>query len=337
MEAGGCPVEPVSDIGLRLRVLAGELYRARCEGDWVRRQSFPETADGEQLDMHGAQRGLARRPAQRAAGTITFTRYIPITFDLLVPKGTLCASSGEEAVEYETTEDAVLKAGGLAVTAPARAVEPGAKGNAAEGYINTLITPVNGIQYASNRGDFTGGCDAEDENSYRARVARAYRQPVVLGNRAYYEQAARSVPGVGSAQAVGGGDGSVTVYVWGAGAAPDDAVLAQAAEELEAKKPVGTVLAVQAAKSKKVNLLLQAALPEGVAPGDVQPRAEAAMKALFQDKQVGDAVTYAEILRAALGAVPEALRMEMPASMQGHTAVAGTIPLLGAVNVGALA
>lgn len=338
VEAGGSPVESVSDIGLRLKVLAGELYRAQCQAEWVLRQSFPETADGAQLERHGAQRGVLRGQAQRASGSITFTRYLPITFDLLVPKGTLCAASGEEAVEYETTEDAVLQAGTVAVTAPARAVEPGAKGNAAEGYINTLVTPVEGIQYASNRVHFTGGCDEEDEASYRARVAAAYKSPVVMGNAAYYEEIAREVPGVTSAQAVadGASPGTVNVYLWGEGAAPDADTLARAQAALESRKAVGAVLNVQAAKQKKVNLLLKVVLEDGFTFDDVAPAAEAALKAFLLKKQVGDAVPATQILQVAMAAVPQAKRMELPASMSNIAAVAGTIPVPGAVTVGAL-
>jgi len=339
VEAGGSPVEPVSDIGLRLRVLAGELYRAQCEMDWVRKQSFPETADGAQLDLHGAQRGVIRREAQRATGTLTFTRYIPISFDLLVPKGTLCASSGDEAIEYETTVDAILKAGDLSVTAPAQAVEPGAKGNAAESYINTLVTPVNGIQYASNRSAFTGGCDAEDEESYRARVVQAYLRPLVVGNAAYYEQVARSVPGITSAQAVADAEtaGGVTVYLWGQGAAPNADTLALAAEKLEAKKAVGAVLTVKAAKAQSINALVRVVLPEGIAIDDVQAKGVAAVKDYLLTKQVGDAVPGADLLRVGLQAIPEALRLEVPASMQNYPAVVGSIPIAGTIVVGPLA
>ena len=101
-EASGQEVEAVSDLGLRLRVLAGELYRLQAGMDWLWRQAFPQTATGEQLDRHGAQRGLARREASHAQGVLTFSRYLALDFDLVIPAGTLCAAPGEEAVEYET-------------------------------------------------------------------------------------------------------------------------------------------------------------------------------------------------------------------------------------------
>lgn len=337
-EASGYSVEAVSDIGLRLRVLAGELYRARCEADWVRRQSFPETADGEQLDLHGAQRGLKRREAQRAVGEITFSRYLPISTDLLVPKGTLCAASGDEATEYETTEDAVLAAGGVSVTAPARAVEPGVGGNAAAGYINTMITTVTGIQNASNRAAFTGGQDEEGEESYRQRVVEAYRRPALLGNAAYYEQVALGVPGVTSAQAVADAEtpGTVTIYLWGDGAAPDAATLALAAAALNEKKALGATLNVQAAKSKKVNLLFQVVLPEGMELEQVQDKVHAALLSYMHTRRVGDAVPAGDVMRVAMEAVPGLVKVELPRTMQNYTAVVGTMPIPGSLTAGLL-
>ena len=127
----GCKVEDVSEAGIRLRVLAGELYRLSASLDWLERQAFPQTATGEQLDLHGAQRGVVRREAVKAGGTVTFSRYLPLAFDLVVPQGTVCATSGEPVVEYETTQEAVLEAGELTVDVPVQAVVAGAAGNAA--------------------------------------------------------------------------------------------------------------------------------------------------------------------------------------------------------------
>ena len=60
IEESGNKPEDVSDIGIRLRVMAGEVYRLQARMDWLWKQAFPETADGAQLDLHGAQRGLVR-------------------------------------------------------------------------------------------------------------------------------------------------------------------------------------------------------------------------------------------------------------------------------------
>ena len=50
-----------SDIMIRLRVLAGEVYRERVYAEYIMRQMFPTTAEGEYLDAHAQQRGLSRK------------------------------------------------------------------------------------------------------------------------------------------------------------------------------------------------------------------------------------------------------------------------------------
>ena len=132
-QKSGCKVADVSEVGLRMRVLAGELYRLETSLDWLERQAFPQTASGEQLDLHGAQRGVTRGEAEKATGVVSFSRYLPLSFDLVVPKGTVCATSGEPVVEYQTTEDAVLVSGQLTVDIPVEAVVAGASGRAAAG------------------------------------------------------------------------------------------------------------------------------------------------------------------------------------------------------------
>lgn len=337
-EKSGCKPEAVSDIGLRLRVLAGELYRAQEELQWLRRQAFPQTAEGEYLDMHGAQRGMARQQAVPATGELTFTRYIPITFDILVPKGTVCASSGdEEAVEYETTEDGVLAAGELSVTVPARAVEPGAAGNAASGYINTMSTPVTGIQYVSNRAAFTGGADREDDGAYRARLLESFREPIVCGSLGYYEQLAREFPGITSVQAVQDTDnpGTVLVYVWGEDAAPSEGTITALQAELNKKREIGTTVSVQAATSKTQHLYVRLALPAGMEFAPVKTQVEGILNQWMLKRQVGDPVRPGDIFRLVLAEVP-AVKIEMNPSMAGCEAAVGVIPRPGTMYAGVL-
>ena len=45
-ELAGFPADDASDIGIRLKVLAGELFSACTNLDWLKRQVFPQTAQG---------------------------------------------------------------------------------------------------------------------------------------------------------------------------------------------------------------------------------------------------------------------------------------------------
>ena len=58
--SGFTPSE-VSDINIRLKVLAGEIYNSLVNVWWLRNQMFTDSASGEYLTYHGQQRGVLRR------------------------------------------------------------------------------------------------------------------------------------------------------------------------------------------------------------------------------------------------------------------------------------
>ena len=335
--ASGHAAGDVSDTDLRLRVLAGELYRLWAKLEWVEREAFPQTAAGEQLDLHGEQRGIARNPARHAVGTITFTRYLPLNADLVIPAGTLCATSGENPVEYETTEEGVLPKGELNVAVPARAVTGGPAGNCAAGYINTITSALEGINYCTNKVPFTGGKNAEEDEDYRRRILNAYKHPENGVNTAYYEATALRHAGVTSAQAVAAENGKDTVglYVWGEDAAPDKTLLARIAADFEARREMGITVDVKAATTYPLDPIIYFTLPEGVDMEHAKESVEAAIRALFAGKQVGDALLLAEISRAVLNAAP-VLKIQISGMQRDAAAVAGAIPYLNSLTVEAL-
>lgn len=115
----GVEPEDAADVSIRLKVLAGELYTVLCAAESLKLNCFPQTAAGEALDLHAEERGLVRKDAVKSVGTLTFSRRTALSYAAEIPAGTVCAASGENAVEYETTEAAVLPAGALTVTAVA--------------------------------------------------------------------------------------------------------------------------------------------------------------------------------------------------------------------------
>ena len=95
-QAGFAP-DDASDAGIRIRVLAGEIYTALCMLETVRAASFPQTASGEALQRVQLER-LTRKPAVRAEGVLTFSRETPLSYDAEIPKGTVCAASAGAVV-----------------------------------------------------------------------------------------------------------------------------------------------------------------------------------------------------------------------------------------------
>ena len=61
------------DLSVRLYALAAQVYALEVQADWACRQAFPQTAQGEYLDRHAQLRGLERKEAVPAEGTVRFT------------------------------------------------------------------------------------------------------------------------------------------------------------------------------------------------------------------------------------------------------------------------
>ena len=60
------------DLAARFYAVAAQIYALYVQADWTRRQCFPQSAEGEQLDAHAQLRGLSRRQAAKATGAVRF-------------------------------------------------------------------------------------------------------------------------------------------------------------------------------------------------------------------------------------------------------------------------
>ena len=196
----------------------------------MNRQCFPQSAEGEYLDRHAQLRGLERRAAVAAEGSIRFETDSAAQADLTIPAGTVCMTAG--LIRFETTKEVTLRAGQTQVNAPAAALEPGAAGNVAAGTIRAMAVAPVGVSRCTNPEGFSGGLDAEDDETLRARVLETFQRMPNGANAAYYEQSAMSFPQVAAAAVVSRprGVGSVDVVVATAAGVPDEDLL----EELQA-------------------------------------------------------------------------------------------------------
>ena len=187
-ELAGFSPDDASDIGIRLKVLAGEIFSAYTNLSWLQRQVFPQTAQGTYLDYHAQQRGLQRKPALPSQGILQFSRETALPYDAVIPEGTVCAVSGENGVRFVTTRRAVLKAEEFSVSVPAQSEEGGQAMNAAAGAIQVLVTPPPGITAVTNPNGFTGGADGETDDGLRERILESYRSIPNGTNSAFYRE-----------------------------------------------------------------------------------------------------------------------------------------------------
>ena len=293
-ETGMLP-EGTGELAVRLYALAAQVYGLYQEAEWTRRQCFPQTATGEELDKHAFLRGLTRNEAVRAAGTLRFSVGTAAQTDLPIPQGTVCMTAG--LVTFETTREAVLPAGKLSVDVPAQAVLPGSGGNTPAGTIRTMAVAPTGVAACTNPAAFTGGRETEEDEELRARILASYQRLPNGANAAWYEQTAMSHDGVAAAQAVGRarGIGTVDVYIATEAGLPDSALLAAVQAELQEKREIAVDVRALAPEVVTVDVTVEVAARENPGFTHVKAAVETAIAAFFSGRQLGRALRLAEL------------------------------------------
>ena len=173
-EECGLEVAPASDLELRFKAVASEIFSAYSYAQFVLRQGFPQTATGEYLDKHAQLRGIERKTASCAEGELVFSLSEALEADVAIPEGTICASEKRPFVQFATTVAAVITAGETSVTVPARSISGGAQFNAPAGEITVLVNPPEYVAAVTNPAKMTGGFDEENDKSLRERLISSY-------------------------------------------------------------------------------------------------------------------------------------------------------------------
>ena len=285
------------DLAVRLYAAAAQLQALDIQAWWVLDQCFPQTAQGVYLDGHAQMRGITRRAATKAVGTLRFSVVTPSAVELSISAGTACMTAGE--VRFQTTADAVLPAGELSVDVPAEAVDSGEEGNVPAGSVVVLTACPVGITGCTNPAAFSGGSDSENDESLRSRVLESYLRLPNGANAAWYEQSAMSHEGVAAAQAVGRarGVGTVDVYIATEAGLPDAELLEKVRSDLQEKREIAVDVEVLSPEAESVDVTVEIAVAENSSFEAVKPLAEQAVTGLFTGQLLGKPVLLAELGR----------------------------------------
>jgi len=130
---------------------------------------FIDFATGQSLDNLAALVGYKRKQAERATGTVTFSRSTPASQDITIPAGTRVATP-DESVVFRTTQVATLTAGTTSVDVSIEAVDAGSAGNVAANTITKIVDPISGIEAVNNANPTSGGKDTETDKEFRYRI-----------------------------------------------------------------------------------------------------------------------------------------------------------------------
>ena len=284
-----------TDLSARMYALAAQVYALYVQADWVTRQAFPQTAEGEYLDYHAQLRSLERKPALPAQGTVRFTAGEAAQSDRTIPEGTVCMTAG--LVRFATTQAAVLPAGELTVDVPVQALEPGTAGNvSAQTVVSMAVAPM-GIASCTNPQAFAGGADGEGDEELRARILDTFRRLPNGANAAFYEQGALSFDQVAAAAVIPKprGLGSVDVIVSTLAGTPGEELLEQLQDYFEQRREIAVDVQVKAPTPVTVNVAVQVKAKGGWDKTQVLDQVEETLESWFDGKLLGQDVLLARL------------------------------------------
>lgn len=247
----GADVSTGSDIYVKAAALASAVWGLYQNQAWIARQIFPDSSDSDILERHASIRGLSRKQASKASGTVRLTG----TNGMVVNAGITLKTA--EDVYFTTTTGGTINLGVLDVTAQAE--EGGTSGNIALSTSLALQDPPAGVDAsATAQTAFTGGTDVEKDSELLSRLLEVIRQPPAGGNANDYEQWALEVTGVAAAYVypLRLGLGSVTVVplVSGSGAAriPQQSLIDAVKDHIDEVRPVSMKIFQVLAPTAKV-------------------------------------------------------------------------------------
>lgn len=301
-QESGAQFFDASDIAIRLRVLAGEIYNAQVNMEWIKNQMFVETATGQRLDYLAKQRGLERKPAQKAQGEITFFISEPVDHTIIIPKGCVASTAEEVPRRFVTTEDEEIAQGNVLVSVYAEAEKAGSDGNAALGTVTVAVDVPSEVEWVQNREPYTGGTDEESDEMLRERIRDSYLRLPNGTNAAYYEQLALTVEGISKAKAVGRvrGSGTVNVYVSGDGTEPADTAVNNAQALLSSKRELNVNVLVAKANLVDFDLDVIVYKREEFSDSEVTAKCKEAFENFIKQLDIGEKLYLSALGKALL-------------------------------------
>ena len=294
-EKTGMELDSGCDLAVRLYAAAAQVYALYVQADWVARQAFPQTAEGEYLDLHAQLRSLERKKATCAVGSLRFIAGETSENDRAIPLGTVCMTAG--LVRFETTQAAVLKAGALQADVPAQAILAGSAGNVSAGtIINMAVAPV-GIQSCTNPAPFLGGSDGENDEELRARVLDTFQRLPNGANAAFYEQGALSFDEVAAVSVLprSRGVGTVDVVVATGGGQPDETLLEELEEYFQTRREIAVDVQVLAPENVSLTLSVQVKAKAGMDSTEVWAQVKNTLQSWFSGERLGQDVLLAQL------------------------------------------
>ena len=290
-----------SELAVRFYAVAAQIYSLYVQDEWTRRQCFPQTAQGENLDKHAQLRGIARRQAARATGTVRFYVNGPQGIETEIPEGTVCMTAA--GVRFLTTRTVEVEAGALYADAPVAADEAGTAGNVGANAIVFMALPPMRIVACANPGPLSNGLDQEGDEELRSRVLATYQRLANGANNAFYRQAAMSFDEVAAVTVLpkNRGVGTVDIVPAAQGGAPSQELLDKMQAYFDRVREIACDVKVIPPEKKMVDLELKLWVREDRDFDTVAKTVERMLTDWFNGERLGQPLLRAQLTSLVFG------------------------------------
>lgn len=154
--------------------------------DGISIQFNPLTATGSDLDNWSALKGVYRKPATAATGTVVFTG----TTGASIPANTVLISTDGQTY---TTSQSTTVGNNVTITA----TSPGSAGNQQANTLLTLQAPIAGVDAQIEISNaVTQGTDLESDDTLRIRMIQAYQLQSTGSSKPDHIKQVLAIPGV---------------------------------------------------------------------------------------------------------------------------------------------
>ena len=197
-----------SEVRTLMEVLSHLSYNILEEMNQTLSQHFINTAEGEYLDLLGANPNvnLERSQGTTASGLVKFTLPEVAISETTIPSGTIVST---DDMDYETLEDSIVAVGESYVYVPVECTVDGEDGNCRIGAIKNCELPEFTV---TNDEAFVDGSEFEDDEDYRQRLLEYIRSDN-FGSRGWYENQILLINGVHDIEVNESSDKIIAYYV----------------------------------------------------------------------------------------------------------------------------
>lgn len=272
------------------KVIGGMTHEVFGFADYIQRQKFALTADGENLDLHGAEFGIARKPAAPARGFITITApAAAVTID------GAALFQRSDGIQYRALAGGGIPGPGT-IDVEVIATTNGAATTTISGTDLEIVAGVAGDDTATAvaaAAGIVGGTEDEidgepftdDLGTYRGRILFRKRNPPHGGAPADYVMWAAEMAGVSRVfvERRYAGTGTVRVFVLMddiyANGIPSPAAIAAIQDHIDSLAPAGASVVVAAPIPVPVDVTIAGLVPTTI---DVEEAVGAELRDAFR-------------------------------------------------------